>query len=199
MSFFNIYGLLNPTSLDIVSENTLLCTLQYLQLGGNPINCEFFIQKCWNTKTNMYNNIIGIEGHDKYMSPDQIISLSAHSKSDALLIWNHLKSHFFTYDNITGKTNFHRIQQLQAVSMAAYQSTGSYFWCFVLSLTCIFACKKAKKEQTGSGALKSWTCFKYAKLKFTEKICNWIIGDWYYYFKIYYQESNHPIRKLIEI
>ncbi len=199
MTFINKYGLLNSRKQDSASENTLLFTIQYLHLYQNKkleANILEYIKKITNWTFDMYDNIPDAPlGHkDEYTSPDQLIALCAVDLFTASKIWSHLINNLFTYDNRSGKINFKRLMQPQAVFFAAVMSCVPIRFLFVplLSISCIYACFKGKRNNTSSGVLKSLVCLTAAKMKITKKICELIIKDWWIYRKMYFEEG-HPI------
>lgn len=118
--FYNIYGLINPTSQDIVSENCPLVTVEYIFLLGLESKRNMlleqalrsYIEALKNPITNRFNNIPGLlEGEDRYISHDQYTSICCYSYSRGLSyhkeFWKNVK--FGTYDNLTGKFNINRI------------------------------------------------------------------------------------------
>lgn len=112
--------MLNAHEGDIVAENTILYSVEYVVLSeilGRDSsemqeNIIKYIELMRNHKTNRFNNIPGVtEGPDKYISHDQYTSLCAFSAYFGLdyhkEFWKGVK--FGTYDNITGKFNIKRM------------------------------------------------------------------------------------------
>lgn len=219
--FINKYGMINAHSLDIVSENTILFTLEYILL--NPPDkssmekkLENFIADC-ETMPGLYNQQPGLTfGKDRYMSHDTLTAIVAYSHLKGYnyhkKIWNHLKSHWFTYDNITAKTNFSRIMHPRDILYYGYCAGNPI--CILLypllALFMIITCLQSYKVRNGNKILKtdgkliSWVRCKCSSLNLTMKSLTFLLklnsqfGNWNNVFRIYFKELEHPIRKLLD-
>ena len=208
--YLNKYGLINSAikEPDVTDENTLLYTMEYLLLGGivDYADLYYFIDFSYTGTPGLYHQFPPdnkvMHAKDLYMSPDQLIAILAcleHFSRHYLKlgIWYWLKNHWFTYDNLSRKTNFKRIMQPAAIAYAGTLS-GSAFWRFILNLICIYSCATKKNET--SGKLKSWVMMKTTKL-WCEGICNLFVKkyfrNWRVIFKIYFPDPCHPIRRAI--
>lgn len=119
--FHNRYKLLNAHADEDVSENCLLYSVVHHFLReeqGNPSDNEEFTAICnyivgmMNVETGKFNNIPNVTtGKDRYISHDQFIALCSFSYFHDLefhkMFWYGINK--FTYDNLTGKFNIHRI------------------------------------------------------------------------------------------
>lgn len=214
--FVNDWELINPTSWDKNSENSPLCTLQYvlftddslikLALAKFIISCKTDLPGLYHQNPPGYKNL---NKKDDYMSPDQLItfvcffSFIGHEEK-IKLIWEHLLSHLFTYDNLTGEINFDRTMQVKAVASAAVARGG--FWKFVFLPILVIGCMysfRPKKRGVTSGKLKVWTIVHSLGMDRTLAMCTWLLRfsdfpDWESVFEEYYKEDNHPLRKLSE-
>ena len=169
MAIWNSYGLLNSKEADETAENTVLWTLQHILRGGpvdDPARCTVertisYIIKCLSTD-NWFNQFpedvpIMVE-EDRWMSPDQIISMACAYKyikdSDkaARLFAEKLKKHWLTYDNVAQCTNFKRLMQPTAV-LTVFTITGSFWAKFALKQ----ALRLSWRYSSDSGKLKAWT------------------------------------------
>lgn len=77
---------------------------------------DLYLEECINPKTGMINNIAGTidpKNKDSFLSPDQIRPWAIWSKyrgrKEHVQILDHMKSHFLTYNNLTGKTDINRL------------------------------------------------------------------------------------------
>jgi hypothetical protein len=207
--YVNKHGLLNAKLKDIVAENAPLWSVQYLLLEHDPELFDALISYIHNCKTDidgLYNQFPVLHGNkDDYMSPDQLIAFLAAFKMAKLenhiqSIWKYLKNNLATYDNLTGKINFDRTMQVGALAFAG-ACAGNKLAKFVLSVACIYSC--ATKRHETSGKLKAWTMFKALDMNITESICTYFIAktpfkNWKGIFLEYFQEKEHPTRKLLE-
>ena len=220
--YINEYGIINAKPEDIVAENCPLFTQEYLHLikNGNLSSIKYlpnavelqqnlnkYVDLCL-VKPGLYNNLpftnTEIE-EDKYCSPDQLIAFLANlkdrkDKQKLKDIWNYLKSHWFTYDNINQKTDFSRIMQPQAILLAGVLGGGFLTRLLLRPLLSLAVFISVLPKKGTSGELKSWVMMKAAKMKITEWICNKLIkreyGNWEKVFKIYFPLEDHPIHKI---
>jgi len=205
--YINSYGLLNAKLADDVAENSPLWSLEYLLLKHDSLlleNLVTFIRSSHTQYPGLYNQRPFVtDSPDDYMSPDQLIAfVGALKLADASLaikhIWRYLRSHFFTYDNLTGKTNFDRTMQLSAISFVGV-CAGKWWWLPLLSAVCIWSCI-TNKTQT-SGRLKAWVMSDVTGLSLTRKVMDFFVnrhwGSWKNVFFEYFKEEEHPIRSLL--
>jgi hypothetical protein len=202
--WINDYGLLNAKEADINAENAPLWTLEMFLLTRDDQYLEPLLEYIYKCKTfipGLYNQFpMAVDGIDSFMSPDQLIAFvgalaEANRKKAIQKIWEYLVTHAFTYDNTQpGVTNFDRTMQPAAILFTAVYA-GCWWLKPLLSAACMFSCWKA--DRTTSGSLKAWVMFKSLKMRFTERVCTILIGDyyksWYEVFKTYFYEEGHPI------
>lgn len=205
MGFINKYGLINPTSKDVVSENTLLTSMVYqylerLALKENNYkldnNIEFFVHECYNFITLMYNNTpISnpiLNRRDRLTSPDQLMCYILYSYTKGYIghyqIWKYLRTHYFTYNNILGEFSIKepRFMQPMIIFLAGY--CAGIKWFKIPLICCLKWSLRASKDKT-SGKQKAFLIQALLGLK--------ISYNWRQVFEIYYKESTHPIRRLI--
>ena len=195
--YINKYGLLNPQPNDIVSENTLLCTMVYLKKVvtldpvPNLLTIYRFSTKC--KDGSRFNNLpfeSSVE-RDNYTSCDQLNCYMLQDEYFALSIFKTLVTHLGTYDNISKKINFKRTMQPMTLFLAGYCAFNRWLFSVPLLLTMIWSCLFAGKST--SGKQKVWLILKYAFSDFTFNIFNKL-------FKLddavrrYYPED-HPINR----
>lgn len=211
--YINKYFLLNAFKGENVSENTLLISLVYyhlrMKLAGNIPMVLFndiwkYTKWCDTGVPGLYNNLPKgvpiVNPGDRYTSPDQLIAycLTLHMGGDILklrAIWQWLKDHYLTYDNISRKTNFKRIMQPMAIFTAAY-CAGCHWAEFPLACAIWYSVEQDQKHKTTSGIQKSWVIDQTLKLGLFEP--GFRIKD---YLKVYYGndgQEDHPINLLLE-
>jgi len=214
--YHNQYNLLNTGIKEphVTDENTLLTTMQFILLSQSHryhASAYNYITKCEN-QIGLYNqfppdNPIAHK-HDLYVSPDQLIATLAAIKTiypfyhrregEIDAIWWWFKDHYFTYDNLSGKTNFKRIMQPMAVAYAGALH-GSSFWKQILNLACFWSCYSNRSET--SGKLKAWVILQTMDNMWSKKYCDKFIeryfGSWNNVFAVYYPDPNHPIRRML--
>jgi hypothetical protein len=202
------YGLINAKIADINAENAPLWSVEYLLLENNPVlfhSLENYIRLCKTDTKGLYNQFpIRYHNKDDYTSPDQLIAFVAFFKmsnlnSEIKDIWKYLINHIGTYDNLTAKTNWSRIMQPAALAFVG-ACAGSKWAKIALSISCVYSCATKKNET--SGKLKAWVMFKTLNMKITEFLCTYFIKktsfkDWKGIFFEYFQEKEHPIRKIL--
>lgn len=216
LRYINKYGLLNASFNEVgcVAENCPLWSLEYLLLkwdgiyflmkssGSMYVDLLFYIHLSRTGKPGLYHQFPckfhnTIEGKTKYMSNDQLIAytLALHIDGKIELIkeirtW--LVSHFFTYDNVSEKTNFKRMMNPKAILTVLYCS-GSKWVKPLLKFACKFSIWSARGET--SGPLKAWTIAK--TLGFVKDLHE-SEYDFKEAFIIYFPEETHPIRELLK-
>ncbi len=202
MSYINRYGLINSTRHESVAENAPLWAWQYILMTDNMdmfMDLTLFVDSCYTGTNGLYNQRPYSTGsNEDYMSPDQLIPFAACTRSPD--IFKYLVQHLFTYDNLTGKINFNRIQQPASV---LFTGVVAGFSCLIplLSLVCIVACF-SKPDQT-SGKLKAWTMIESLGLRRTKKVCEYILNKRSNFrtfsgcFLEYFKEEGHPIREVV--
>ncbi len=170
MKFINKYGLLNAEEADFVSENTFHITLQYVLLSKwrEPTlqkDMRSFIKECWDGEVFHNSPHVFENSKDNFTSPDQLNAymLWFHmfgNRLDNRETWDYLKSHWFTYDNKTKKTNFDRIMQPTTICLAWYLGScditrynGSKWVKFLLRSCLSWSLRSGNSE---SGKLKAW-------------------------------------------
>jgi hypothetical protein len=203
-NYKNKYNLLNAFDYEDVSENTLLFSIENYLLEKNDVkikDMDNYIKLLKNDE-GLYNNIIGIPVHDKdkWTSHDQLLSIIAfsliQSKKYHLEIWKWLKSHLFTYDNISKKINFKRFLHPRDIIFFGY-CANSKLCKLLLPLLTIIMCISCFNKQS-SGKLLCWVRCKCANLKITYYLCTLIIklnknyGSWNKVFNTYFPNKNHP-------
>jgi hypothetical protein len=193
--YINDYGLIKTTSKDINGENTFLtslalqCLKYSTELSDNMNN---YLYNCLHIAYDeyMYNNYPDSCNNDldTYTSPDQLIAYLCYCHDFGVSegvkrIWDYLKSHLFTYNNVTGKTDLRCIQQPSVIFLAGYCAGIEWFKYPLLLCLCISL--RTPKEVT-SGKQKAFVINKCLGLgieyDFTEAL------------EIYYKEEDHPIR-----
>lgn len=216
--YINKYGLLNAKLTDEVAENAPLWSIEYILLSENEedvsdatcllMNLLDYVDLCKTDTEGLYHQL-PFEAElekDRYTSPDQLIAFIAAfklSKQEDKIeeVWSYLKRHLFTYNNLTGKRDFKRTMQPSCILFTGYLA-GNKLLLPLLSLSLIYSCLSSKEET--SGKLKAWMMFKTAEMTYTEKMCNMIIKanrlfrGWNKVFKVYFNEVEHPIRKLVD-
>lgn len=181
-------------------ENAPLYSVEYiLKYGSSRLEnaMEAFTVECKVSK-GLYNQRVDNDGgKEDYMSPDQLIAFIAffiiNDRNWKLAnIWEYLKSHWFTYDNLTGQTNLKRLMQPSVVLFSAV-AAGSKWLTPLLSLVCLVACM-SKKGRT-SGKLKAWVIMRSLGLTKTFSFCTKLLkeDDWDEVFEIYFP-LGHPLR-----
>jgi len=197
------YGLINShKNIPHSEENSPLWTVQYIlrqpTLPHLTINSlENFVFHCERRKPGLYDQrpFKSVNPKDDYMSPDQLIAFVAFfyitgDKEEIDKIWKYLKSHFFTYDNLTGKTNFKRTMQPLAIAFVG-ACVGSWFWKKVLKIACKVAFKAPLKKT--SGKLKAWVCLKTLDMQYDLVKSNVNFDFAFnYYFNTYGNRPDHP-------
>ena len=220
MAYFNKHGLLNAKSTDDVSENTVLFTAEYILLleeRGLPYEellekwCKYVDSCC--IQDGLYRP--PTEVSDVYMSHDSLTGIVTLSHKFGLdyhtKIWGYLKSHWGTYDNITGKVNFKRFYHPR--DLLYYGRCSGNLICKmlypILFLIMVVSSLQSYKIRGGNkiiktdGKILNWVRCKGSNLNLTFKVLTLIISknsyfqSWKNIFKIYFDES-HPINKLIE-
>ncbi len=101
MKFLNKYGLLKPTSHDIVSENCVLVSMQFVHLFGNSelkLTVMAYLSRSY--KDGIYHNfpidyIGNVSERDKNFSPDQYLAFASVSGHIAKRLWK--KTRFSHY------------------------------------------------------------------------------------------------------
>lgn len=211
-NYFNRHGLINAKLIEDVSENCSLFTLEYILLKKNHDEdflsllyyLLIYIKKCKTHITGLYNQLPEIHyNKDDYMSPDQLIAFTgafylSGRNVELKQIWDYLKDHKYTYDNISGEVNFDRIMQPMAISFVAVLNR-KYQW-YPMLLVSILVSVLTKKGKS-SGKLKAYVCLNVLNLKILTKICGKILNgfkDWDAVFLEYFKEESHPIRTFIK-
>lgn len=209
--YFSKDGLLNSKLIFDrgTEENAPLWTIQYLSVVGPHLgqsvllNMAYWMKGCL-VSPGLYNQTMEKkDNHDDYTSPDQLIAYMCFNEMAGLYknnraIWRWLLTHWFTYDNLSQKTNFKRLIQPTAVLLAAVEGSflGVLFLPF-LSMALIISCFSAKGET--SGKLKAWTIATTFEMSITYRIMSAIIRvdysrGWKEVFAIYFPDVNHPTR-----
>ena len=206
--YFNRYNLLNSKIEEDVAENSPLWTLELFLINKDHkhiYDLMQFIDQCRTSEPGLFHQRppADFSGNgDDYMSPDQLIAFVStfhiENRTQAISnIWKYLYKHLFTYNNLKpGKIDFSRIQQISAVLFVGVLAGHKYLKP-LLSIAHMISCF-SKPDQT-SGKLKAWTMFKVADMKWTEKICTFIISKrskfktWAGIFKEYFPREEHPI------
>ena len=207
--WWNEYKLLNPSKLDIVSENTSLCSLQYYLIQKDLRVLESlvgYIKACKTPMRGLYNQLPFPDpkvAQDAYMSPDQLIAFVGVMKvlgkiDDIRAIWGYLKQHCMTYDNLKAEINFERTMQPAAIFFVAVCAGKK--WAYPGLVAAILHSCTTKKGKS-SGKLKAWTMMQVLKMNTLSRICAKILSGfdgWDKVFLEYYQEDGHPIRNFWE-
>lgn len=200
----NKHQMINATGDDGVSENTLLFSVENYLLERKDVyyaDMLYFISQLGGSVTEPYNNLPGLtSGKDKYTSHDQLTALAVFSlamKRDFHKhIWSWLKSHWFSYDNISKKTNFKRIMHPKDILFYGY-CAGSIPCAIMLPLLSIMLMVSCFGDDS-NGPMKTWVRCKGAKMKITYWLCTKIIkhnkyfGSWKKVFNTYFPDENHP-------
>lgn len=199
----NKYSLINATGDEGVSENTLLFSVENLFMGNSDVKLDdiiLFIEKL-EVEEGLYNNLPSLViGKDKFMSHDNITAIVSLSKQKGMsyhkLIWEWLKSHLMTYDNISKKTSLRRI--LHPRDMIYYGYCADSTLCrFLLPLLCIIMLISCLGKGS-SGKMLNYVRCKGAGLKVTFWLCTQIIklnkyfGSWKKVFNTYFPCTDHP-------
>ena len=207
--YLNVHGLLNPTKVDIVSENAPLVSLQYYLLSNDEEmllkNFQYLNRMKVDGHPGLYNQLTErTGGKDDYTSPDQLIAFVgtlylAKQIKKIKEIRKYLARHAFTYDNVRpGTINKDRLMQPGAVWFTAVAS-GRWWYRPALSGALIYSC--ATKKGKTSGKLKAWTMASVLDMSATLAICTKILNgfdDWRSVFREYYQEPEHPNRVMAD-
>jgi hypothetical protein len=227
--YINEYGLLNSRPQDINAENAPLWSLEYLilrEMLADPsmplkgmgtmdyydeylqieTKLDQYVDLSYAGKQGLYHNVPFdcVHPHDKYMSPDQLIAFAAakfrlNKYREVEDMWRFLKRHFFTYDNLTGKSNFKRTMQPSAVAFLGALN-GSSFWEWVVACSCVNSCEKAPHKT--SGALKAFCMMQTLYMDDLFEECTKILNEngtsWKKVFRIYFPLIDHPIHTLVE-
>jgi len=194
--FSKTYNLLCTTrGLNLSDENAPLTHLQYHLRHGSVPNSGYLAHywlKC-HIAGGWYNQRPWRDGgKEDLMSPDQLIALVCFNYKTGRhlanqLIWETLRKHWLTYNNVTRKVDFKRIMQPMAILTAWFAATDNKLAGLLLRSACIIACA-APKEDT-SGKLKSWTIYSSF---------DWWMGrldiDWEEVWNTYYHQEEHPLR-----
>lgn len=206
--YINKHGTLNAKLADGVAENAPLWSVEYLLLKHDEELFQSlirFARLCKTETPGLYNQYPTLQNsHEDYTSPDQLMAYLAvfklERRDDKIQeIWKYLLDHWGTYDNMTGRTNWQRIMQISAIAFAG-ACAGNKWAKIILAGACIYSCATNRGET--SGKLKAWVMFKTLNMKFTETICTYFIKktpfkNWKGIFFEYFQEEEHPIRKLL--
>jgi len=196
----NPYGLLNATAEETkdgsTSENSILVEAQHLRLWemnyGTKIlrdyeTCKRFIEKSRSPNGMFTNNPETWGTEDEYLSKDQVAAICAISVKQGWdyhkEIWNHLKSHCFTYDNVSGQINPLRFLHLRELLFVAYLNGIKWalpFLCPFIIWAYWFHNKatngKIKTDGEIISFVMSWVLPKNNIFwKLTRLICNWKI------------------------
>jgi len=165
-SFLASNGLLNSKVIPNggQDENAPLFSMHYILLhdGTSPEAIEMssamleYTKSCY-IKDGLYHQRPDNNGSkEDWMSPDQLISFVALFNQRELphknrMIWRWLLLHWFTYDNMSMKTNFKRIMQPAAVAFVGASAgfISKPFWRFILMFVCIIACFSEPGETSG--------------------------------------------------
>ena len=203
--YWNDYGLLNPTSKDRISENCLLTTEVYQRLLPDPIKevdshiCDW-IQECWTGTEGLFNQAPFMrDNKDDYMSPDQLIAMGAFLKrigDDTLIndIAKYLRKHLSNYNNLQDD----KIRLMQPSAYLFLQILDGHFeWPFKLVLKYILRLSCKKPREVTSGKQKAWLIASAIDPKWVTDL-EPLVGCWEDVFRVYYKESDHPIRLLID-
>lgn len=203
--WINKYGLLNPKTEDVVSENCPLTSQQYNLLGGDlGVELDRYIENCYTGTVGLYNQMPEFHGNkDDYMSPDQLIAFVSRlyvvGRIDEIwTIWNYLLWHLGSYDNLTGRINFERLMQLKAFVFVGLCCNSWLAWLlkFPLLISMVLSCRKP--GEITSGKLKSWVIMKTLNMTWSFKICSKLVGNWRDAFFTFYYQDNHPIRVIFK-
>lgn len=203
--WWNEYRLLNPSKLDIVSENTALCSLQYYLIQKDLKVLEAlvgYLRSCKTPVTGLYNQLPFPDpkvAKDAYMSPDQLIAFVGVLKvlgqvDEIRKIWLYLKRNALTYDNLKAEINFDRIMQPSAVFFVAVCAGEKWAYPGLVGAI-LHSC--ISNPGKSSGKLKAWTMMQVLKMNTLSSVCAKLLAgfdNWSQVFLEYYQEKGHPIR-----
>jgi hypothetical protein len=191
------------TGRKLAEENSMLWQQELVLLTDRysyKYDLHYYIMGCATKIDGLFGQLpIGRERGNKedYTSPDQLIAILSHfysvNRYQCTLIWKYLRTHWFTYDNLSGKTNIQRLQQPQVVLFAAICSGHTYL-IPLLSIACLISCMA--KERDTSGKLKSWVMMRTLKMRLTYRICTWLVKDWNIVSGIYFHQENHPLQMI---
>jgi hypothetical protein len=224
MSYINKYNLLNASHHDNVAENTILFTTEYIFLLMHVDVKDAYVQKLKQdlikyiddnkVEEGLYNQlpdeIVEIE-KDRYMSHDQLLAIIAFSKKFGLSyhkdIWNWLKTHWFTYDNVSRKTNINRIYRPEIIIYSALCANSIFgylffpYW-FITRIVNIFHYYKVRNNvkilKSGGmlltlvmcyGANLNWSLWLFTKLLKYRKV----LTSWREVIQRYFPHSDHPM------
>lgn len=197
----NKYGLVcTVKNRETEEENSPLWTQQLLLSGFNydlRSNLNSFIVKS-RIAPGLYGNRPYTNGtKEDYCSPDQLIAfisrLYLDGNYEVKLIWEWLLGHWFTYDNISQKTNIRRVMQPSVLLFSAI-CAGLKVLTPLLSIACVISCLRVDST---SGDLKAWTMIKTLNMNMTYFICNKLIeGGFKKSFNIYFRADGHPNKVL---
>lgn len=212
MSFFNSAGLINARTDETFSENSLLFSLEYLLLdksasSRNKVRILMKYQqllKKLRKSPGRFDQQPFLDGtHDDLTSHDQLTAISIFSKKYGLQyheeIWSYLKSHWFTYNNLTGKTDFSRL--LHPRDMIYYGMLNNSAICWALSPLYFIMQAPSLFGKSTSGKLLMWTRLKGLGLhKLVDFLPKLMLqySSWKEVFRVYYPDSEHPIRRILE-
>lgn len=214
--FINRYGLLNPTSKDTVSENTLLTTLTYHQLlkvdkryywykNADVLDSvEKYIYLCFRDGWyNQYPEDVHISNpDDEYMSPDQLL---------AIMLWLHILGRekelktlarrilfqVGTYDNVSQDLNFKRMMQPQILALAGYFGISKWFFKHALILSVEFSFAGYEDDNTKTSGMQKAFVIMDVLFKESREYREYE-KDFINALKYYYKEEDHPIRELLK-
>jgi len=229
VTFFNKYKTLNAGDYDNpnhVDENTILWQLEYvLQLHRKGLPFKEEKHDFFNYMTGMYvddglfsqlpDENVGFE-QDRYTSLDQLIAYSIACRffgkdKIAKHIWKWLLTHWFTYDNVSQKTNFKRVMRPDTLYVCA-KATNS-LWRFVFfpsfliaNIIKVFQYYKVRngvKLLKVDGILILWLVLYGFEMKFLMKVFDYLMSKRKIFksfdeaFHFYFKDENHPIRRVI--
>ena len=219
-SFYNYKGLINARADDSlnVNENSFLYSLEYLFRNKMDDDLVYNMIKYLTVDMRnevrgkvLYRNVLFGTGllRDQYTSRDQLIAYAIFSVliggSVHHEIYNHIKKHWYTYDNLSGKVNFKRFVapwDVVFLGILCQDKTA-------ISLENIFFYKGLDTYKRGgvtetSGELLVWTQMQILlKLRYPSAI-EWMkryeglmmkrFGQncWGKAFAVYFPETGHP-------
>lgn len=221
--YWNRFGLLNPTSLDIVAENAFPTTLQYHNVyyaikGYDDHLCRLrlemynYITYCDTKKDGLYNQFPkwymntapGFKRKDKFMSKDQLMAFALFleiygNRYSVCEINNYLRKHWGCYNNLRTWWTFPRFMGFQTINLLDYLANPNDENITKVHKTAFNQLSDDfKNPNRSTGALKAFTILSSLSVRRTDKkdafkLVKQCVGE----FKEYYQEEDHPIRKLL--
>jgi len=207
MSWFSEkYGLLcEMRGYVLPSENAALFSVEYLLRKGTPTDLLYprlieWTRMCKDSVLGVYDNRPWLDGgHEDYISKDNLLAHAAFLKlmgreEEIKGIWDYLKSHYFTYNNLTGKTDFKRFMGPHEKSILCIGVLAGNEWLrYPMREACKFSLRKFDKDNA-SGALKAYVCLKITNDSKIDKYEKKYVGSWDTAFDYYFYREGNPLR-----